>query len=137
MSHRTEVVLYDPGLKIFITILELSDDPKKPTDYYASQQTMIVDLGIIERVTHLLHQSNESKDVELNELCLILLSKLVDKSNKYAQGMLLEAFSTLETGSLFLSIERHITSALESILDLVEQRESYLFTKVSSSDSRV
>ena len=116
-------------MKIFITILELSDDPKKPSDYYSTQQTMIVDLGIIERVAHIMHHSNESKDVELNELCLILLSKLVDKSNKYAQGMLLEAFSTLESGSLFLSIERHITSALESILDLVEQRESYLFTK--------
>lgn len=109
-------------LYIFITLLEQAKERQKQTDFYLKQQNIIVDLGIVETLADLIAKS---KVIQIVNLSIIVLQKLIDGPNSYSQGIILSRFKDPGSDQLFKTMEKFIMSSLESIMTISEQKSLY------------
>jgi len=87
-----------------------------------------VDFSIVEILGSIV---TKNKDIEVLNLSLQLMHKLVDGPNQYCQQYVLDHFSSAEhSNNFFLTLERLIMTSIDSISDVIEQLSLYELNKV-------
>lgn len=95
-----------------------TEDGKNNQDH-AEHQKKLIELNVIEIVGNIL---NSSKDFQMLNSSLYLLSRLLEGPNKFCQQSLIHYFEDSDRVVLFSTLEKLINSSLDGIVDVVEQQ---------------
>lgn len=94
----------------------------------------MIELNVIEIVGNIL---NSSKDFQMLNSCLYLISRLLEGPNRFCQQSLIHYFADSDRVLLFSTLEKLINSSLDGIVDVVEQQnQNTLNSNLRGIDNR-
>lgn len=135
MRTSNDVPSDNLGLLILCKTLEnYKNEDGSFIESHVEQQNKLIELDVIEIIGNIL---NTSKDFDILNTSLDLLSRLLEGPNRHAQKSLIGYLTLPERVILFSTLEKLISNSLDGIVDVVEQQnQSNLNSNLRGMDNR-